>query len=99
MHPCWVSWTAHCCVVKRCLQHVYTEADADDLENLIEQHLSLFEMVPEYLDLDRPKHHFQIHLPRALLNYGPFRGFWCFPFEAYMQVGASLSLSSPPPTR
>ena len=45
-----------------------------------------FAEVKEYKDLDRPKHHFQTHLLRALRNWGPFRGFWCMPFEGFLQV-------------
>ena len=89
-HPCWLSWTAHCAVVSLCLAHVFADADADRLSTLIKEHADAFDDVEEYDDLDRPKHHFQKHLVQALRNFGPFRGFWCFPFEAFMQVTCCL---------
>lgn len=91
VHPCWLSLIAHAAVVTKALQHVFGAHEADELATLIEKHLEAFEAVNEYYDLDRPKHHFQEHLPAALLMFGPFRGFWCFPFEAFLQV------LSPPP--
>jgi hypothetical protein len=85
-HPTWKSWLAHCAVVTKSLQHVYVDSEADELAVLIEAHEKAFGEVKEYKGLDRPKHHFLTHLPRALRNWGPFRGFWCMPFEGFLQV-------------
>ena len=85
-HPCWASMMAHVAVVQKVLQHTFAAAEADDLSILIANFIDAFDKVPEYFDLDRPKHHFLEHLVRALLDFGPFRGFWCMPFEAFLQV-------------
>jgi hypothetical protein len=84
-HPAWLSWLAHRAVVQKALQHAFSGGDPPELTRLIETHLSLFESVDEYDGLERPKHHFQLHLSRALRRYGPLRGFWCMPWEAYLQ--------------
>ena len=85
-HPCWISWLAHVAVVQKALQHVFTDAEVDELTTLISAHEDAFDRVAEYVGLERPKHHFQKHLAKALRNYGPFRGFWCMPFESFIQV-------------
>ena len=88
-HPCWTSLQAHAAVVRKVLQHVFGADEADELATLIEAHLDAFDQVEAYCDLERPKHHFQEHLPAALRMFGPFRGFWCMPFEAFLQVLAA----------
>jgi hypothetical protein len=66
--------------------HFFYEGDAAELESRIDAHLEKFDDVDEYDGLDRPKHHFQKHLPSALQRFGPFRAFWCMPWEAFVQV-------------
>ena len=85
-HPCWISLQALAAVVQKVLQHVFVEHEVEDLARLIEAHIEAFDNVKEYDELERPKHHFQEHLPAALRMFGPFRGFWCMPFEAFLQV-------------
>lgn len=92
-HPSWKSLQAHAAVVRKVLQHVFAADEVDELATLIEAHLDAFDEVAAYEGLDRPKHHFQEHLPAALRMFGPFRGFWCMPFEAFLQV---LSPRTPP---
>ena len=48
--------------------------------------LQLFELVPEYEGLFRPKHHFLAHLARDVWRFGPPRGYWCFGFESFNRV-------------
>ena len=88
-HPCWISLQALAAVVQKVLQHVFVEHEVEDLAKLINAHNEAFDNVKEYDDLERPKHHFQEHLPAALRMFGPFRGFWCLPFEAFLQVNPS----------
>jgi len=85
-HKCWISLQALAAVVSKVLQHVFTDDEADELAVLIAAHIKAFDEVDEYDGLERPKHHFQEHLPAALRMFGPFRGFWCMPFEAFLQV-------------
>jgi hypothetical protein len=88
-HPCWISLQALSAVVQKALQHVFADHEADELAVLIAAHNKAFEDVEEYDGLERPKHHFQEHLPAALRMFGPLRGFWCMPFEAFLQVNPS----------
>ena len=88
-HACWISLQALAAVVHKVQQHVFAEHEVEDLAKLINAHNEAFDNVKEYDDLERPKHHFQEHLPAALRMFGPFRGFWCLPFEAFLQVNPS----------
>ena len=74
------------------LQHVFDESDVAEIDRLVQGHLDAFEQVPEYAFLDRPKHHFMKHLARALRNFGPFRQYWCMPFEAFIQLVKKILL-------
>ena len=85
-HPAWKAWLAHRAVVAKAIQHAYVVGDSKELDRLIERHCQLFELVEEYEGLERPKHHFQKHLPLALLRFGPLRGIWCMPWEAFLQA-------------
>jgi len=85
-HPAWRSWLAHRAVVAKCLQHSIAESEADGLATLIKAHEAAFDRVIQYDDLERPKHHFQKHLPDALRRHGLFRAFWCMPWEAFLQL-------------
>jgi hypothetical protein len=89
--PTWTSLLALTAVVQKVLQHSFDDGEADELAVLIEAHRVAFENVPHYNDLDRPKHHFQVHLPAALRDFGPLRGFWCMPFEAFIQARANFT--------
>ncbi len=83
-------------IVSKVLQHVFTDDEADELARLIAAHIKAFDEVDEYDGLERPKHHFQEHLPAALRMFGPFRGFWCMPFEAFLQVYIPRHASAAP---
>ena len=85
-HPSWISWQALTAVVQKVLQHSFADREIAELEDLITAHNEAFANVNEYVGLERPKHHFQTHLPEALRMFGPFRGFWCMPFEAFLQL-------------
>jgi hypothetical protein len=91
-HKCWISLQALAAVVSKVLQHVFTDDEADELARLIAAHIKAFDEVDEYDGLERPKHHFQEHLPAALRMFGPFRGFWCMPFEAFLQIYLAMLL-------
>ena len=85
-HPAWRSWLAHRAIVSKCLQHVITDEEGDELDQLIKRHEEAFDKVVDYKDLERPKNHFMTHLSAALRRFGPFRCFWCMPWEAFLQV-------------
>ena len=76
------------------MQHKLAKGDIERIDDLQLEHAQLFDAVPEYFGLKRPKHHFLTHLARDAQLYGPPRGYWCFGFEAFNKViklGASLS--------
>ena len=69
-------------------------SDVALIDDLQLEHSKLFDLVPEYHGLKRPKHHFLTHLPDHVYRYGPPRGFWCFGFEAFNRIikrGARMS--------
>jgi hypothetical protein len=93
-HPCWQSWLAHRSLLSKCLQHAFTRADVELVQQLVDKHEELFQLA--YPGLQRPKNHFLDHLADSLRRFGPFRGFWCMPFEALLQV-TWHSLTHPQP--
>ena len=69
-----------------CLQHEF-EADAvERTDELVKRYLDLFAAVPQYAGFDKPKHHFLKHLSKYLERFGPFRTYWCMPWEAFLQI-------------
>ena len=76
------------------IHHSFDDNSLQALDTLSVQHSSLFDQVPEYGGLKRPKHHFCAHLPVDTWRHGPLRGVWCFGFEGFNSVikeGASSS--------
>ena len=93
-HPAWASWVKLCELFAVCVQHEFHVDDIERIDDLQVEYIALFNAVPEYAGLYRPKHHFLSHLPHDLWLYGPFRGFWTFGFESFNKVikkGASQS--------
>ena len=46
----------------------------------------LFDAVPQYAGLKRPKHHFMTHVAQDVWRFGPPRGYWCFGYEGFNKV-------------
>ena len=53
---------------------------------LVETFLQDFECVTEWEGYEKPKFHPLSHLKQSLLEFGPFRAYWCMPWEAFIQV-------------
>jgi hypothetical protein len=85
-HPAWLCWCKLVEVWTLVVQHEISRADIERLDDLIVEHSTLFDQVPQYATLKRPKHHLLTHLPNDLWAYGPARGYWCFGFERFNQV-------------
>ena len=66
--------------------HGSVASDVERIDNLQLKHSALFDQVPEYNGLKRPKHHFLTHLAVDVWRYGPPRGYWCFGFESFNKV-------------
>jgi len=93
-HPAWASWLKLVELFTYTLQYELKVDDVKVIDNLQLQHSALFDAVPEYNGLKRPKHHFCTHLADDIYRYGPPRGFWCFGFEGFNRIikrGARMS--------
>jgi hypothetical protein len=82
----WLSWVAHVNLLSFCLKHEFSRADRDRVEELVQTYLKAFRAVPQYAGWEKPKHHFLLHLRKYLERFGPFRGYWCMPWEVFLQV-------------
>jgi hypothetical protein len=58
------------------------------MRGLHETFLEKFAAVPQWQDggFEKPKFHPSEHLEEQLDEFGPFRAYWCFPWEAYLQI-------------
>lgn len=93
-HPAWASWVKLVQLYTLTVQHKLNVSDIQRLDDLQFEHATLFEAVPEYIGLDRPKNHFLTHVPADVWRYGPPRGYWCFGFESFnklLKAGAARS--------
>lgn len=68
------------------IKHTLTVNEIERTDDLQLEHSALFDAVPEYVGLKRPKHHFVAHLAQDIWRYGPPREYWCFGFEAFNRV-------------
>ena len=85
-HPAWISWLKLVELFLVVIQHEHTIDDIARVDDLVLEHSALFDAVPEYNGLKRPKHHFLAHVATDMWRYGPPRGYWCFGFEAFNRV-------------
>ena len=85
-HPAWLSWAKLVELFLTCIQHELDVSDIEKIDDLQVEHAELFDKVPEYNGLKRPKHHFLSHLAWDIWRYGPPRGYWCFGFEGFNRV-------------
>ena len=93
-HPAWLCWLKLVELFSLVVQHRLEVADIERIDDLVLEHSALFDAVPEYAGLKRPKHHFAQHLALDAWRFGPPRGYWCFGFEGFNKVikrGAALS--------
>lgn len=84
--PAWASWVALVELWSVVVQHKLVAADIERIDELQVKHSTLFDQVPEYNGLKRPKHHFLTHLAQDVWRFGPPKGYWCFGFEAFNKV-------------
>jgi hypothetical protein len=85
-HPAWASWCKLVELFSVVVQHKLAVSDVKVIDDLQLEHGRLFNLVPEYTGLRRPKHHFLSHLASDVWNWGPPRGYWCFGFESFNRV-------------
>ena len=85
-HPAWASWCKLVQLFTLTIQHTLRAGDVKRLDELQLEYSELFDAVPEYNGLKRPKHHFCSHVPLDAWRYGPPRGYWCFGYEHFNSV-------------
>ena len=85
-HPAWRSWLKLVEFFTVMFQHELSVSDIERLDELQLQHSALFDAVPEYAGMKRPKHHYMAHVPLDAWRYGPPRGYWCFGFEGFNKI-------------
>jgi hypothetical protein len=92
--PVWKCWVKLVELYSHVILH---EIDMDTLKKIDDlqfEYHSLYDLVPEYHGLKRPKHHFLVHLAGDIWRFGPPRGYWCFGFESFnkvMKAGCRMS--------
>ena len=68
------------------------------LEAVIESYLdnrnSVYEKFPDLLGRPKPKHHYLVHYPEAIRNFGPPSSFWTGRYESKHRISKSISESS-----
>ena len=87
--PVWICWLSHVAVIRFCVRHAYVRGtDGAALDALHQTFLKDFNAVPQWLNAgyEKPKFHPAEHLAAALDEFGPFRAFWCMPWESYLQI-------------
>jgi hypothetical protein len=85
--PAWLTWKAHVRLVSFLVHHAYDAATAGPrVAQLVEEFDAVFQTVSAWRGRAKPKQHSFRHLSDALAEFGPWRCFWCFPWEAFLQV-------------
>ena len=85
-HPAWSSWVKLVELFALVIQHELNVTDIKRIDDLQFEYIELFNKVPEYAGLYRPKHHFLSHLAGDIWRYGPPRGYWTFGFESINKI-------------
>lgn len=84
-YPAWKAWLALVDVVEKYTAYSFTLPSINDLDAAIIRFMQLYQKVPQFSDQLRPKFHFLTHTAIDIINFGPPRQFWCFPYEAKNQ--------------
>jgi hypothetical protein len=82
----WLSWLKLVEVFATVCKPTMDIEDIERIDDLCLQHSRLFDKVPQYNGLKRPKHHLLQHVPGDVWRFGPPKGYWCFGFEAFNKV-------------
>jgi hypothetical protein len=86
-HPAWLAWKAHVAVASFVVHHSYDAASAPaEIDRLVEAFDLQFQQVEEWRGYEKPKMHPFSHLSTALREFGPWRCYWCFPWEGFLQL-------------
>ena len=91
-HPAWACWKTHVDLVAFLVRHSFDPATGPaEVDKRVAAFDDAFELVHEWKGThEKPKMHPFKHLSESLQEFGPFRGFWCFSWEGFLQVSATL---------
>ena len=88
-NPAWLCYKKHVELLHFVLQQeVCAETGPAQVEALVDEFYESFSKVPEWQDgaYEKPKMHLFHELSRALTEFGPWRAYWCMPWESFLQV-------------
>ena len=85
-HPAWRCWCKAVELFTLCMQHELLVTDVELIDKLQLEYSALFDAVPAYFGLKRPKHHFLSHVAQDVWRFGPPRGYWTFGFEGFNKI-------------
>ena len=84
--PHWISWLALVALVRFVVRREFDPThDPPHVQVLYDAWMRSIEYVPQWKGRWKPKHHLGDHLQDALKEHGPFRAYWCFWGEAFLQ--------------
>jgi hypothetical protein len=92
--PAWKAWVKLVELYSYVVLHEMDKPTIKKIDDLQFEYTHLYDQVPEYVGLKRPKHHFLSHLAPDIWRFGPPRGYWCYGFEAFnrvMKAGARVA--------
>jgi len=84
--PAWLAWQAHVAYNRTLMRTDFTVQLVWELDKQICDATALFNIVPTYTGLNKPKQAFAQHYPMDILNCGSPRNYWCMRFESKNQV-------------
>ena len=87
-HPVWLFWKELIALTTYACRHSYdAEEGPKEFDRLANNMLAAYDKVEGWGDdYGKPKLHPAVHLGQSLKENGPPRTYWCYPFEAYLQV-------------
>lgn len=96
-HPAWACWKTHVDLLAFLVRHSFDPATGPaEVDKRVAAFDDAFELVHEWKGThEKPKMHPFKHLSESLQEFGPFRGFWCFSWEGFLQVTATGPPASP----
>ena len=94
LHPAWTSWVKLVELYSVFVKHELSVSNIEQLDDLQVEYMRMFDQVPEFVGLKRPKHHFLTHVSHDAWHFGPPHGYWCFGFEAFLKRLSSAGKSA-----
>ena len=81
----WRCWLAHVAHIRYCLRRSYPLSAPARLKRLNDDFLDAFAQT-KWSEWGKPKWHLPDHFEESLEENGPFRLYWCYSYEAFVQL-------------